>query len=324
MIKQITKFTILFFMLFLSILPVTSTKIQINDTWIYEDNFKTKYNETALEIIQLLSENEKPIASVKTNTLRPFHFGINTNEFIGFEPNIELTHEGLYLTQEGGIPFIPVKSKISGQIYAKMETSGFTGNHTFYMKDMYITWSWSGESPATAFLTTDSVQFQIKAAITWIDFPNAPTNFNYDIYRDYLITSNSNIDDDIKNFTITETSSKFVFNMAELTNKAFALDEVPTAMFLSYQNGINQPIYIAQTEPVKTTTLSLSQTYRVVEYFLINEIDETTSNTDVSFITSTPSIPTKPIITTEQKTPFYLSFMILMLTPIIRKRKILI
>ena len=315
MTKQTKQFIIL--LLLISIIPhnTSALKIQIDDNWIYEDSLKQKYNETVLENIQIIS-NDEIISVMKIKTDRGFSFPyqktINLDVGIGGQIIFDLSSKnvGLFVTQEGGISLYPIGDMV-GKVTAKI----FDNTKSFNINNGNVTFSMLGGDPSLALISTASTIFSIQADIYHYDGDmqgiTAPGIF-YDVHyrQDIIISTNNDPSDLIKEYTLTPILVNYEFNwldfnatVDELFNVRYtetltditqeietltshwiettpktlnlSLNDIEPAQQYTYEVGTKFPIYIKQTEPVKIDGLSLSQEFHEVEYFLVR--DEITS-----------------------------------------------
>ncbi len=255
---------ILTIMLFLSLSTVTATKIQKDDTWTYEDRDNKQYNETAIEIVQLSLVDS--ISMVKLKTDRGFPFDLNF-ALDKFESNLVFNYDYIYITQEGAIPYITYDGNVSGTI---------TYNETvFNIKNVEGWWFYVGD-PSISLVTTSSIKYEMSYMFEFNDTENI-TFYTYWVWKEFVMSSNNNAEDKIKNFTITPSRQEYTFrmndsvNLIDTTTSKLDLQSSEIAMSLTYEEGISQPTYIAQTEPVKISNgLGLSQIgNKFVEYFLV-------------------------------------------------------
>lgn len=271
-INRIALTLIMVMFLSFSTTPTSATKIQKNDTWTYEDKDKVQYTETTLDIIQLTAEGN-PVAVGIIETTRPFVFGMNLNitgdPYVGdLYIDLTMSYKYMYVTQEGVIPFTASDTIINGIIYESRY------NYTIIINNANAVWTYTGD-PSESLTTTSSSEYSLQLEYIQLD-----PYVRYKVKQSFIISSDSNIEDSIKNFTITPTQKYYYYERnldavehVEYTDTGnLELNSFEVAILLTYEEGINQPTYIAQTEPVKTSSsLSLSQASRFVEYFLVRD-----------------------------------------------------
>jgi hypothetical protein len=265
-------------MLFLSSSTlVQATKIQKGDTWKYETIDNIEFNETALEVVQL-KYGYDTIAVIDMNTTKPYIFDMNVNIFDTFNlsTEINMNYNTIYYTQEGSIPYIVDDIAYEGFIHYN--------NYSYDISNASYIVTYHGD-PSIALITTSSTVFYISYSIIF-----SPTH-SFFVYRDYIISSDNNVGDIIKKFTITPDRYGFVYSDNDndiMINWEFEpnnlkLNSFETAMELTYEEGINQPIHITQTEPVIINGLQLSQSTELIEYFLIRDIVEISNEDGLEF-----------------------------------------
>ena len=248
---------------------VSATKIQKDDEWVYKDQNEKLYDEKALEVVQLINTTGEPIASVLIETNRSFVYPIIDFKDVYFEA--EMIYDGIYLTQEGGIPYITRNMSLNGFVYKN--------NVSYDLSLADVSWVYVG-SPALSLTTTVSSRYSVQLLIIW----NSSLGLEYS--NNYIISSNNNIEDSKKNFTISPTFHEIIFqDVHEIVYiEGLSLSSFESTMELRYEEGINQPIYVGQTEPVKTDGLALSSDEVFMEYFLVMESTEKETPLNLSLI----------------------------------------
>ena len=255
---------------------VQSTKIQKDDSWSYTDQDNTEYNETALEVIHL----KDSISVIKVNTDRDIEYEFN-HQGINFETNLSLIYDFVYLTQEGAIPFLFSNTKANGKI---------TFNDTVYnINGSDGVWLHNG-NPPLAFTSTTDIYYDIGFYIMF-------DTYQYSTWKQYIITTNNNVEDKIRNYTISLVDESYNFeNITDgyyellyhykLSETNLHLNSFASSMLLSYEEGINLPVYVAQTDPVKIEGMKLSEDTKLIEYFLVREVSESISIDSITNNTS--------------------------------------
>lgn len=125
-------------------------------------------------------------------------------------------------------------------------------------------------------------------------------DWRYLVHKKYIMSTNADVVDKVKNFTITPHNEIYTFYSGLYRMEDFGND-VPgskitydIAMELTYEDGVTQPTYISQAEPVLTSnTLSLSSTAEMVEYFLYIEGDQTFTDDSPFFLALSPLLGRK-------------------------------
>lgn len=271
-INRIALTLLLVVFLSFSTTPTSATKIQKNDTWIYENKDKKQYPETVLDIVQLTAEGN-PVAVGVIETTRPFVFDISFNisddPYVGnLYVNLTMTYKYMHVTQEGVIPFTASDTIVNGIIYESRY------NYTINVNNSLASWTYTGD-PSESLTTTSSSEYSLQ-----MEYVQAEPYVRYKVKQSYIISSDSDIEDTVKNFTITPIEKYYFYERnldavqhVEYTDTgSLGLNSFEAAMLLTYEEGISQPTYIAQTESVKTSSaLSLSQATELVEYFLVRD-----------------------------------------------------
>jgi hypothetical protein len=273
--------------MFLSFSTVSATKIQKNDTWKYKDKNNIEYNETAIEEDDF-EGGDTMIATILLNTSRPFYFDLNRNG-INFSFVSILEYQNIVVTQEGGIPMFPYNSVLTYNATFLYDSTMIVLSDT-----TSVNWGHNKDDPSLALVTTSSAGYWIgmtfgESHIATLE--NSTTPYVV-ITKKFSINSNSEFTDKTKNFTMTEQKYEFYFYYRDyeysyiVGDGGLHLNDFErTAMKLTYEEGINQPTYIAQTEPTKTIYgLSLSQSSELVEYFLVRDEETNTNETPINFV----------------------------------------
>lgn len=302
--KQLHVIMLIIILLFF---PITShaNKIQTDENWIYEDSNKTIYNETSIDTIQLKTIDDEFMAVSIINTARrvprmPSSLIINET-FDNINIFVELAFNSpsnrLYLTQEGGFPLFS-NEKLIGPISVSI-TDKLNKSHNKQYDRMFnadITTNIGGK-PSRAIITSETDTFVYSGEVNMIN--TAQDNYLYfRVLKEYTISSNQAIIDDIRNYTLTPYYSKIYYHVGPNTNEGFFEFEMITTplntqITLFYVNHLQNfeiyktiivkpiisldyyeedsmlftfdvtkklPVYIKQTEPVKISSgLSLSQ-----------------------------------------------------------------
>ncbi len=250
-IKRVSLLLFLIILLFPNV--AQGAKIQTGETWQYEDNNNRLYNETSIEIVQRQHSGFEPIATAKVITDRvapiPVHQCVNLSYF----------GEGtLYITQEAGFPLFSTQ-RLVGTI---------TEANLSYTIDA-VPYSGFSANPAMAFATAESVSFQRYIEDISVDMSEAY------IQEDYIISTNQEIRDTVRNYTLTKVSTR-LFNWgftAECSpDNNLQINELGDniAMQITWDQSVKLPIYITQTNPVSVETLGLDQfNYKTVTYELV-------------------------------------------------------
>jgi len=301
--------------------PSSAAKIQKDDTWQYTDSLNNTHNETALGIVQLQSGDDIMAAAV-VNTTRPLVHnyqgakwlnGSYTNMSINYD--LDMTPGPIYVTQQGGIPIYPDR-QFSGNVSIWANTNFSIINDTLGYKTINISsvldssrweydnsrWSFSGD-PATALTTTTSIEYSVTSFSTFYNDTDK-SYIRYDYKASFIISTDNDLGDTVKDFTFTKTFEQFSFQLSEnsvssisfiltndmgvITAKVTHIDGIygvsdyiivlnplslsqteDEAMLITIDEAYNVPTYIRQTEPVDIKRgLALSQ-LQLVEYFLV-------------------------------------------------------
>ena len=270
------KIVILLVLLTFSVLPAHAVKIQKDDTWTYKDKDNKEYDEIAIDVVQL-KWLDTIVSADKIKTNRTYSFDMNEEmNYDNKNISISLYHksEGLYLTQEGGLPFIPYNTTVNGNV--------IVNDRTYIFNNESLNWFFV-DDPSNALLTTESIQFTIIADTTI-------ENYSLRYYKHFILNSNDGINDKIKNFTLTPLN--YGINSFDYQNNSYSFDyysgdglilSAEPAMLISYDTEYSMPVYIAQTEPVKIVDgLSLSSSYELIEYFLVRDEIDNIDNSNIS------------------------------------------
>ena len=276
--KVVLIFILLSFML-INPTITSASKIQEGEIWVYKDKADKLYNESALEIVQYLPhpDHNLPVAVAKVNTNRPFEFPtsyyFNNSEF-EVQFNLNIASDGvLFITQEAGYPLFG-NHTFSGSIDVTLSN----GTKVVIAVDQPVFFI-NKNSPSEAFVTAESIVYERNTIFFYEENPSGTDITQVYMRQNYLISTNQEITKKVRNYTITETQRSMWINykglkigfVDDLTN-SLGLSE-NKATLITYDQDLNLPTYIMQTEPVKIESgLSLSQSLtKTIEYFLVQK-----------------------------------------------------
>lgn len=259
---------LIYLMIFLSLGSiVTAKKINEADSWIYTDSNGTEFNETAISTIENATITDNPVRAIKVETNRSLPFDMNFNRINTID--ILYHSEGLYITQEGALPFVAYNMTFDHVII---------NNESKTVKS----YDWlSMYDPSENLIDTSLGVYSIGIQM----FFNTSGYIEMLMeWKHYEIVSDSNANDKIKNFTVSLIDQEYSYTDMSNMSKSFHYNTADnlhmnnkiTMMKLSYDIDISQPIVIEQLAS-NISTLSLLEDNWIVYTLKTNISQEKTS-----------------------------------------------
>lgn len=323
MLRQLTIYLTIFILVFSLQAPTRGlTKIQVDDTWQYEDDNGNIFNETNLENF-IKGQN----GYSRINTTRPFSFdyydfsttfnghGNIDNASITVSLNQKEQSGNLFVTQTGGVPVYH-----SYQLNGVVNTSVYV-NNTLYFAEREISVSPSfdidgaienGLSSATPtnFDVIQSMQHDTLNRTKWTysmimsSFEQNNYTVQYEAMKFEFYQSTTNQIDqfgveyyamqDVWTIGITENESTIVqYNgLKESTNLELNQENNQFAYKITLDDNLTVPKIIEQSEPVKIESgISFNQ---------INDFETVVYNLVPNTIVDVDNKPTTPTHTTQE------------------------
>lgn len=298
------------------------SKIQVDDTWLYEVNGKL-IDETALSKYEYIQGSES-MTLIKINTTRQIDLGLkrsfekdNFSFFIDLEP----IDNYIYVTQSGGIPVFP-SITFNGSVKVVFE------NETIFdltIENLIIPIEVSA-NPASILATGENVVYYVYS---WV-FLSQEEQIVLDMNQQFVLSSDDLPSDNRFTVDFTKVTDHIAivaqnpntiegpisasWSIGQHTASASLYRNMTTEFFyeeartnldlldigfsrqMTWKNGKHIPSTIKQSEPVEIyNPLKLDQLTEIVEYNLYEEPEET-SSTEIS--NSTTSISTSDSIAT--------------------------